>query len=184
MEDEYKCLEKDKRLLVLFALGVLILIADLDIFANTIATYPEKHIWVEQQGVDTKLFRTKSPSSATDTSVTSKPVDASIVQTAKNDIEGRAFAFRKYEQEGNNGPAEVSPRIAFFLGLPFSINNADAEDLMLIKGIGPKLAENIISYREKHGPLTDINQLEKIRGIGPKMKQKLNDHCVFTYVNK
>jgi len=49
-----------------------------------------------------------------------------------------------------------------------NINTADAEDLALLPGIGPSLAENIIAYRKTHGPFISLEDLSKVDGIGKK----------------
>ena len=54
----------------------------------------------------------------------------------------------------------------FFEKLP--INEADKEALMTIKGIGPKLAENILLHRLEYGPFKRSVDLLKISGVGPK----------------
>jgi competence protein ComEA len=48
------------------------------------------------------------------------------------------------------------------------INQATVEDLAALPGIGPKLAGQIVAYREKHGPFCRVEDLLAIRGIGPK----------------
>ena len=54
----------------------------------------------------------------------------------------------------------------FFEKLP--INEADKETLKTIKGIGPKLAENILQHRLEYGPFKESADLLKISGVGPK----------------
>ena len=46
------------------------------------------------------------------------------------------------------------------------LNQATKEDLMKIAGIGEKLAERIIQYREEIGGFTDLEQLKNVEGIG------------------
>jgi competence protein ComEA len=48
------------------------------------------------------------------------------------------------------------------------INKATAIDLQKLPGIGPTLAKQIVSYREKHGPFRRVEDLMVIRGIGFK----------------
>ena len=52
--------------------------------------------------------------------------------------------------------------------LQLDINQASAEDLMLIRGIGPRLSRAIVAYREEFGPLATVNELSAVRGIGKK----------------
>ena len=57
--------------------------------------------------------------------------------------------------------------------LPISLAAASAQDLELIPGIGPKTARALIDYRERAGPVQRIEQLVEIRGIGPKTLEKI-----------
>lgn len=52
------------------------------------------------------------------------------------------------------------------LGKKISINQASAEDLMALPGIGPERAASIIAWRAHHGPFTQIEDLKKVPGIG------------------
>ncbi|MDR0806918.1 MAG: helix-hairpin-helix domain-containing protein [Enterobacteriaceae bacterium] len=48
-----------------------------------------------------------------------------------------------------------------------SINQANAEQLAeVMLGIGAKKAQNIVNYREQHGPFATIEQLQEVPGIG------------------
>lgn len=47
-----------------------------------------------------------------------------------------------------------------------SINQATAEELQTLNGIGPSKADAIIQYREEHGPFQKIEDLLEVPGIG------------------
>lgn len=47
-----------------------------------------------------------------------------------------------------------------------NINSATVEELQTLPGIGPKLADAIITYRTAHGPFQSIGQLTDVPGIG------------------
>ena len=51
---------------------------------------------------------------------------------------------------------------------PVNLNTADAETLATLPGIGEKLADRIIAYREETGPFTDPAELTEVEGIGEK----------------
>lgn len=55
---------------------------------------------------------------------------------------------------------------------PIDVNRAAREELELIPGIGPVLAERIIAAR----PFESVDQLLAVRGIGPATLQKLRDY--------
>ena len=57
-----------------------------------------------------------------------------------------------------------------------NINTATFDDLMLLPGIGPALAERIISYRETNGPFTSKEELVNVNGIGNKTYAKLENY--------
>ena len=48
------------------------------------------------------------------------------------------------------------------------INQANANELMSLKGIGEKKAEAIIAYRQQHGVFKSVNDLAQVQGFGEK----------------
>ena len=54
-----------------------------------------------------------------------------------------------------------------------NINTADAETLAAaISGVGITKAEEIVRYREQHGPFSSVEELSMVRGIGSKTIEK------------
>ena len=47
-----------------------------------------------------------------------------------------------------------------------NLNTASKHLLAYVSGLGPKLAENIVSYREKDGAFEDRKQLKEVKGMG------------------
>jgi uncharacterized protein len=48
------------------------------------------------------------------------------------------------------------------------VNTASPALLTYIAGIGPKLAERIVAYRDRNGPFADRAALQRVSGLGPK----------------
>ncbi|WP_410983918.1 helix-hairpin-helix domain-containing protein [Bacillus cereus] len=58
------------------------------------------------------------------------------------------------------------------------INVASKEQLEKITGIGPRKAENIMKYREEHGPFQKMEDLLEVDGIGEKSLEKIKDKII------
>ena len=57
-----------------------------------------------------------------------------------------------------------------------NINTADATEIAtMLKGIGDKKAQDIISYRKEHGKFKDIESLKQVKGIGQATIDKNKD---------
>lgn len=65
------------------------------------------------------------------------------------------------------------------VSLPIPINSANLDMLCALKGVGPKLAEKILAYREAHGPFKNEKDLKKVPGIGPKKLEGLLPGVIF-----
>ena len=58
-----------------------------------------------------------------------------------------------------------------------NINTASAEQLdEELEGIGPSLAQRIVSYRDANGLFTDIEQIKNVSGIGDKKFEAIKDY--------
>lgn len=54
-----------------------------------------------------------------------------------------------------------------------NVNKAGAEELQTIRGIGPKLAERIITYRAEQGLFKQVEDLVNVRGISQAKLEKM-----------
>ncbi|HSN75091.1 MAG TPA: Tex family protein [Anaerolineae bacterium] len=52
------------------------------------------------------------------------------------------------------------------------VNTASPALLQYVAGIGPKVAQAIVAYRDEHGPFQGRSELLKIKGLGPKAYQQ------------
>jgi comEA protein len=59
-----------------------------------------------------------------------------------------------------------------------SINQASSKELELLPGIGPVLAERIISLREGKGGFKKIDELLEVSGIGSKKLEEIKEWIV------
>jgi competence protein ComEA len=58
---------------------------------------------------------------------------------------------------------------------PLNLNTATVDQLDELPGIGPVMAEAIVSWRTEHGSFADVDQLGDVDGIGPARLDKLRD---------
>jgi len=57
------------------------------------------------------------------------------------------------------------------------LNRADTSQLVLLNGIGSKLAMNIVKYRTQLGGFVRLEQLNEVYGISPETYQKIKGNC-------
>lgn len=63
-------------------------------------------------------------------------------------------------------PGRSEPVQATATGGPVNINTADVKELMKLEGVGRKVAEKIVEYREHHGRFQKPEEIRKVEGIG------------------
>lgn len=56
-----------------------------------------------------------------------------------------------------------------------NINTADEIKLQQLNGIGPTLAQRIVTYRQTYGPFKTIDQIKDVQGIGDGIFKKIQD---------
>ncbi|MCI5224317.1 MAG: helix-hairpin-helix domain-containing protein [Candidatus Electrothrix sp. AR4] len=76
--------------------------------------------------------------------------------------------------------AETPPEFALFFDLPLPVNRADKQTLTMLPGVGPKLSERIIAFREERGDITGPEDFIRIKGIGPKLTERLTPLLCFS----
>lgn len=59
------------------------------------------------------------------------------------------------------------------------INSAPKSELSILPGIGPELAEKIVTHREKIGEFGALNELLEVSGIGDKKISQIRSHVYF-----
>ncbi len=56
-----------------------------------------------------------------------------------------------------------------------NINTASMLELESLPGVGPVIAQNTITYRQEHGPFTNIEAIQDVSGIGPVKFERIKD---------
>ncbi len=69
----------------------------------------------------------------------------------------------------NEPRAKASPEVVH-------LNTATEADLVQLPGIGPVLAKRILEYRRQVGGFKRIEQLLEVKGIGPKTMERIRPH--------
>lgn len=69
---------------------------------------------------------------------------------------------------------KLRPIHVLWLGEKLKLNEVTAEQLSIVPGIGDKLSQKIIQYRDRHGLFRHLNELEQVRGVGPQLKKRIS----------
>ena len=72
----------------------------------------------------------------------------------------------------------MNPAKRFLYFVPFNINTAGIEELVLLPGLGDKTARAILSYREHNGNFASLDALINVPGIGQYTFKKMKDHLI------
>jgi competence protein ComEA len=65
-------------------------------------------------------------------------------------------------------------------GQRLDLNRAGAGDLLLLPGVGPKLAARILEERNKRAGFASVEQLAEVKGVGPKKLAQLRELVAVT----
>ena len=79
--------------------------------------------------------------------------------------------------------ADDRPELTYRAELPdgwLSVNDAETEDLIQLKGIGETIAANLISEREKNGSFYYPEDLLAVKGIGAAKLEQIRDELNFS----
>ena len=102
-----------------------------------------------------------------------KGADTSDINQARILKDGEQIYVYPAALSGNGGVSRPAVR----KNGPIMINRATVKDFESLDGIGPVLANRIITYRKSNGPFTAIEDLLKVPGIGQskfaQFKEKL-----------
>ena len=77
----------------------------------------------------------------------------------------------------------VPGRLLIIAGGRIDLNRANQTDLLAAPGIGTRISETIIRYREIHGPFSSVDDLLKLPGIGERKLQVLRHYLTVKSMN-
>jgi hypothetical protein len=89
---------------------------------------------------------------------------------------GREPSAESREPKAESREPSAESRVA----VPIDLDQATAEQIESLPGIGPALAKRIVGHRDSVGALGQIEALCEVRGIGPALSQKLRPLVTFT----
>ena len=81
------------------------------------------------------------------------------------------------EYQDASEPEEVPRPDSLLPGEVINLNTADIYDLQRLPGIGEKRAQDIIAWREEHGPFQTLEELTEVSGIGPVILENLRAYA-------
>ena len=73
-------------------------------------------------------------------------------------------------------PSLRSQLVSAFFKLRRKFTPAKMEELDILPGVGPKMAQAIIDFREAHGKFSTLEDLQKVKGFGPKKFAAIRPH--------
>ncbi|GAA3393753.1 ComEA family DNA-binding protein [Cryptosporangium minutisporangium] len=100
--------------------------------------------------------------------------DLSTLNLARKVVDGELIAVGVPAPAGpvaGGPPAAGAPAP----GTPLDLNTATAEQLDALPGVGPVLAERIVTYRTDHGGFRSVDELRQVEGIGDTRFEKLRE---------
>lgn len=104
--------------------------------------------------------------SADDTTADADSTDSDSKSQADTDDAGKSTADDADSSSDGDAAAADSA--------PVNINEATADELTALPGVGPVTAKNVVEYREQNGGFDSADQLQEVDGIGPATFKKLS----------
>ncbi|MGA8115878.1 MAG: ComEA family DNA-binding protein, partial [Actinocatenispora sp.] len=96
--------------------------------------------------------------------------DAGLLNLARKVVDGEQILVGVTPPPGAVGPAGAPDQAA-----KINLNTATSADLDKLPGIGPALAQRILSFRTEHGGFRSVDELKQVSGIGDARFADLKD---------
>lgn len=65
-------------------------------------------------------------------------------------------------------------------GEHIDVDRADVTELTRLPRVGPALAQRIVAWRERHGPIGSVARLDSVSGIGPALLDAIRPYVSFS----
>ncbi len=62
-----------------------------------------------------------------------------------------------------------------------NVNTAGVFELMTLTGVGEVKAKAIVEYRNEHGPFRGVQDIVNVKGIGPKTFESIKDDIIVSF---
>ena len=98
-----------------------------------------------------------------------------LVNLARKVLDGEQVLIGVDPPPTTAGDSGGSPAAGAPAGGRLDLNAASASAFDSLPGIGPVLAERIVSWRTEHGRFASVDQLRQVSGIGESKYQQLKD---------
>ncbi len=103
--------------------------------------------------------------------ITTHPATTQLTTTHPTTTEAQTSTAKHSDAAGANSGAN-NVENALIIG-DIDFNRADASEIALLKGIGPVIAQRVVDYRNANGPFNGVEDLLSVKGIGPKTLEKI-----------
>ncbi len=94
--------------------------------------------------------------------------DVGLINLARKVVDGEQILVGVSPPPGtaDTGGAAAGPGGAAAPGARINLNTATVADLDRLPGIGPALAQRILTFRNEHGGFRSVDELKQVSGIG------------------
>ena len=83
-----------------------------------------------------------------------------------------------HPEKSRHHTTTVSAPVGADAKIKININTAGVKELMGLTGIGHKVAERIVEYRDAHGPFKKPDDLKKVEGVGRGVWERNRERVV------
>ena len=73
---------------------------------------------------------------------------------------------------------EAQPQAGTLVLPKVSINKGSLDELQIVRGIGPVLAERIVEQRNAQGPFKSVEDVAQVKGIGKAKYERMKEQLV------